>query len=160
MVQQIKETIDKGDIGIGVFVDFQKAFDTVNHKILLGKLEHYGIRGVANNWFASYLANRQQYVSIGGTKSEIKPIMHGVPHRSVLGPLLFLIYINDLNTCIKFSTTRHFADDTNLYHIIDRTKLRNRNPTRKLNIDLKSLNQWLIANKIFLKCYQDRIDLF
>ena len=79
MVQQIKETIDKGDIGIGVFVDFQKAFDTVNHKILLGKLEHYGIRGVANKWFASYLANRQQYVSIGGIKSEIKPIMHGVP---------------------------------------------------------------------------------
>ena len=160
MVQQIKETIDKGDIGIGVFVDFQKAFDTVNHKILLGKLEHYGIRGVANKWFASYLANRQQYVSIGGIKSEIKPIMHGVPQGSVLGPLLFLIYINDLNTCIKFSTTRHFADDTNLYHIIDRTKLRNRNPTRKLNIDLKSLNQWLIANKISLNATKTELIYF
>jgi hypothetical protein len=145
---------------LSVFVDFQKAFDTVNHKILLGKLEHYGIRGVANNWFASYLANRQQYVSIGGTKSEIKPIMHGVPKGSVLGPLLFLIYINDLNTCIKFSTTRHFADDTNLYHFIDRTKLRNRNPTRKLNIDLKSLNQWLIANKISLNATKTELIYF
>jgi hypothetical protein len=160
MVQQIKETIDKGDIGIGVFVDFQKAFDTVNHKILLGKLEHYGIRGVANKWFASYLANRQHYVSVGGIKSEIKPVMHGVPQGSVLGPLLFLIYINDLNTCIKFSTTRHFADDTNLYHIIDRTKLRNRNPTRKLNIDLKSLNQWLIANKISLNATKTELIYF
>ena len=79
MTQQIKETMDKGNIAIGFFVDFQKAFDTVNHKILLRKLEHYGIRGIANSWFSSYLANRQQYVSIGGINSETKPIMHGVP---------------------------------------------------------------------------------
>ena len=70
--------MDKGNIAIGVFVDFQKAFDTVNHKILLSKLEHYGIRGIASSWFSSYLFNRQQYVSIGGINSETKPIMHGV----------------------------------------------------------------------------------
>ena len=143
MTQQIKDIIDKGNLAVGVFVDFQKAFDTVNHKILLHKLEHYGVRGIANNWFSSYLSNRQQYVSIGSTNSEIKPIIHGVPQGSVLGPLLFLIYINDLNRCIRFSTTRHFADDTNLLHVICYSKLRNRNPLRKLNIDLKSLNQWL-----------------
>ena len=107
------------------------------------------------NWFASYLANRQQYVSIGGIKSEIKLIMHGVPQ----GPLLFLININGLTTCIKYSTTRHFADDTNLYHIIDRSKLRNRNPTRKLNINLKSLNEWLIANKISLNATKIELNL-
>ena len=85
MTQQIKEAMDKGNIAIGVFVDFQKAFDTVNHKILLHKLEHYGVRGIANSWFSSYLANRQQYVSIGGINSETKPIMHGVPQGSA-GP--------------------------------------------------------------------------
>ena len=69
MTQQIKETIDKGNIAVGVFVDFQKAFDTVNHKILLDKLEHYGVRGIANKWFSSYLSNRQQYVSVGNIKS-------------------------------------------------------------------------------------------
>ena len=142
--------MDKGNIPIWFFVDFQKAFDTVNHKILQSKLEHYGIRGKVNSWFSSYLSNRQQYVSIGGINSETKPIMHGVPQGSVLGPLLFFVYINDLHACIHFSTTRHFADDTNLLYIIDRLKVRNHNPTRKLNIDIKSLNRQLIANKISL----------
>ena len=160
MTQQIKDIIDKGNLAVGVFVDFQKAFDTVNHKILLHKLEHYGVRGIANNWFSSYLSNRQQYVSIGSTNSEIKPIIHGVPQGSVLGPLLFLIYINDLNRCIRFSTTRHFADDTNLLHVICYSKLRNRNPLRKLNIDLKSLNQWLLANKISLNATKTELIYF
>ena len=160
MTQQIKDVIDKGNIAVGVFVDFQKAFDTVNHRILLRKLEHYGVRGVANDWFSSYLSNRQQYVSISGTNSEVRPMLHGVPQGSVLGPLLFLIYINDLNRCIKFSTTRHFADDTNLLHIIDFFKLRNRNPVRKLNIDLKSLNQWLLANKISLNATKTELIYF
>ena len=160
MTQEIKENIDKGNVAVGVFVDFQKAFDTVNHKILLQKLEHYGVRGLANNWFSSYLTNRQQYVTISNSKSDTKPILHGVPQGSVLGPLLFLIYINDLNKCIRFSTTRHFADDTNLLYIIDQFKARNRNPTRKLNIDLKSLNQWLLANKISLNATKTELIYF
>ena len=160
MTQQIKDTIDAGNIAVGVFVDFQKAFDTVNHKILLKKLEHYGVRGLANNWFSSYLSNRQQHVTINGIDSETKPISHGVPQGSVLGPLLFLVYINDLNACIRFSTTRHFADDTNLLYIIDCLKQRNRNPLRKLNIDLKSLNQWLLANKISLNAAKTELIYF
>ena len=90
---------------------------------------------MANKWFSSYLANRQQYVTINGTDSVNKPMHHGVPQGSVLGPLLFLIYINDLNKCIHFCITRHFADDTNLLYIIDKSKRRNRNPIRRLNSD-------------------------
>ena len=101
MIPQILDAIDIGNIAIGVFGDFKKAFETVNHDILLRKLQHYGIRGLANNWFHSYLSNRQQYVSIDGITSGSKAILHGVPQGSVLGPLLFLIYINDLHNSIK-----------------------------------------------------------
>ena len=133
-----------GNLAIGVFVDFQKAFDTVNHEILLRKLEHYGIRGTAKNWFSSYLSKRKQSVSIANETSDTRVVEHGVPQGSVLGPLLFLVYINDLHNCIRYSTTRHFADDTNLLYSTDHSKTRNRNPTRNLNKDLNSLNHWLI----------------
>ena len=159
MTQQIKEAIDHGKLPIGVFIDFQKAFDTVNHEILLSKLCHYGIRGVPNQWFSSYLTNRKQFVSINGQSSKLKAVKHGVPQGSVLGPLLFLIYINDLHTSIKFSTTRHFADDTNLLYIVEK-KPRNQNIVRNLNIDLKLLNHWLLANKISLNDTKSELIFF
>ena len=160
MTQEIRDSMDKGSLAIGVFVDFQKAFDTVNHEILLKKMHHYGVRGITNDWFRSYLTNRKQYVSIDGTNSDLKCNKHGVPQGSVLGPLLFLIYINDLHTCIKYSTTRHFADDTNLLYRVNQNKPRNRNVGRNLNIDLKSLNNWLLANKISLNSTKTEIIFF
>ena len=110
----IRKALDDGNIGCGVFVDLQKAFDTVDHQILLAKLSHYGIRGVSNDWFKSYLSNRSQYVSINGYDSGLVAINCRVPQGPVLGPLLFLLYISDLNQSIKFSKVHHFADDTNL----------------------------------------------
>ena len=83
-------------------MDLQKAFDAVDHQILLAKLNHYGIREVSNAWLKSYLCNRSQYVSINGYDSGLATINCGVPQGSVLGPLLFLLYINDLNQAIKF----------------------------------------------------------
>ena len=114
ITENIRKALDDGNIGCGVFVDLQKAFDTVDHQILLAKLNHYGIHGVSNDWFKSYLSNRNQYVSINGYESGLAAINCGVPQGSVLGPLLFLLYINDLNQAIKFCKVHHFADDTNL----------------------------------------------
>ena len=96
------------------FLSYQKAFDTVNHKIVIAKLKHYGVRGLPLRWVESYLTNRTQFVYVNGCNSHSSPINSGVPQGSILGPLLFLIYINDLNECINHATTYHFADDTNL----------------------------------------------
>ena len=93
ITEKIKESIDKGKFGCGIFIDLRKAFDTVNHEILLLKLEHYGIRGTMMNWFKSYLCNRKQYMFLYGESSKVKDITC-VPQGSVLGPLLFLLYIN------------------------------------------------------------------
>ena len=97
-----------------VFIDLKKAFDTVDHDILLKKLEHYGGRGLSRDWFQSYLKNRKQFVSISDSTSNTNEITTGVPQGSVLGPLLFLLYINDLQRSVKYSKTYHFADDTNI----------------------------------------------
>ena len=96
------------------FLELQKAFDTVDHQILLTELNHYGIRGVSNDWFNSYLSNRSQYVYINGYECGLAALNCGVPQGSFLGPLQFLLCINDLNQAMKFCKVHHFADDTNL----------------------------------------------
>ena len=146
LTEDIREAIDNNNFAVGVFIDLQKAFDTVDHQILLKKLDHYGIRGTANKWFESYLTNRKQFVTINGVDSDLKIMKYGVPQGSVLGPLLFLLYINDLHVAIKHCTTRHFADDTNL--LIKGKSLKKLK--KYLNIDLKNLSYWLKANKISL----------
>ena len=102
---------------------------------------YYGFRGVINKWFRSYLHERKQRVVINGFKSENQILSHGVPQGSVLGPILFLLYINDLYKCIQHSSTYHFADHTNLLNISDNYKTLQQN----VNKDLKSLSKWLTA---------------
>ena len=114
MTDQIKEACDHVLYACGVYLDLKKAFGTVNHKILLSKLDHYGIRGIANDWFKSFLVNKTQYTNINGSNSSPEKVLYGVPQGSVLGPLLSIIFINDLNVSIKSSKVHHFADDTNL----------------------------------------------
>ena len=95
-INDINEELDKGNCAIGIFIDLSKAFDTVNHKLLLRKMEHYGIRGNALLWFTSYLSDRIQYVSLNHTNSQTLPVTCGVPQGSMLGPLLCLHFINDI----------------------------------------------------------------
>ena len=146
ITEEIRKALDNNKFACGIFIDLQKAFDTVHHPTLITKLNHYGIRGKGNDWFKSYLSNRTQYVSIQGVDSGTEEIIFGVPQGSVLGPLLFLIYINDLHNAIKCSTVYHFADDTNLLNINTSPK----KIQKQINYDLKCLFEWLLANKISL----------
>ena len=125
----------------------QKAFDTVDHQILLAKLKHYGIRGVSNDWFKSYLSNRNQYVSKNGYEFGLAALNCGVPQGYVLGPLLVLVYINDLNQAIKLCKVHHFADYTNLLCLSNSIKKLNK---LLVHADLKDLVNWLNANKVSL----------
>ena len=99
-----------------MFSGFSKAFDTVHHKILLAKLFKYGIRGTPLTWFCNYLSNRQQYVKIGNTESDYLTMICGVPQGSTLGPLLFILYINDMPNCSNKLSFRIFANDSNVFY--------------------------------------------
>ena len=119
-------------------------------------MNHCGIRGVSNEWFKSYLSYRYQYVSINGYESGLAAINCGVPQGSVLGPLLFLLYINDLNQAIKSCKVHHFADDTNLLCLSNSIKKLN----KQVNADLKHLVNWLNANKISLSVKKTEMVIF
>ena len=112
-INQISESLNKKEHAIAIFCDLKKAFDTVDFEILLIKLHNIGVRGTELLWFQDYLCNRKQYVSINGANSYLRKILFGVPQGSILGPLLFLIYINDLSKCSSLYKSL-FADDTKL----------------------------------------------
>ena len=115
VLTKINATPSSNKVSCCVFLDLAKAFDTVNHTILLSKLWHYGIRGKQNDWFRSYLSNRKQCVSINNSLSTAVSMSHGVPQGSILGPLLFILYINDIfNASNKLKITQ-LADDTCAY---------------------------------------------
>ena len=139
LTESVKNTLDNKRLGCGFFIDIQRAFDTVNHKILLSKLEHYVIRGCALEWFRSYLSDRKQYVSVNGKSSSLLTISCGVPQGSVLGPLLFLVYINDLPTASKKLTFYLFADDTNIYYESEDLS----NLIKIVNRELRLVKKWL-----------------
>jgi len=138
--------IDHGYINAVVFLDFKKAFDTVDHEILLTKMNQCGIQGKTLDWFKLYFTNRTQRCSVNGCLSDFTTLKCGVPQGTILGPLLFLIYINNLPDCLSFSTPRMYADDTHItyagsdLHLIQSS----------LSHDLEKLSKWLVSNRLTL----------
>ena len=146
ILDKMQSSVESGLFSCGVFLDLRKVFDTVNHPILLDKLEHYGIRGVAKEWFSSYLRNRKQFVSINNTCSDYLDITCGVPQGSVLGPLVFLIYINDFQRCSSKLDFHLFADDSNLFYASKSLS----GIESIINAELVHVKTWLSANKLSL----------
>ena len=156
LLNNIVETLENKEYGVCILLDFAKAFDTVNHNILISKLEHYGIRGVALNWLWSYLSNRMQCVEIGDAQSELEFIKCGVPQGSVLGPLLFLIYINDIVSASNIFKFILFADDTSLYYSCKDAKT----IEETMNRELAKISDWLSANRLSLNVGKSKLLYF
>ena len=153
---RITNILNNKECCVGVFMDLSKAFDTLDHEILINKLKHYGIRGIALNWFQDYLTGRQQYVSIDGINSTKLKISCGVPQGSILGPLLFLIYINDLATVSKTAITILFADDTNTIYTSNTY-----DSLKKIVCDdLQKISDWFKTNKLALNETKTKVMIF
>ena len=167
LADRISQHLDKGEIPIAIFLDLSKAFDTLDHKILLSKLQYYGVKGAALNWFESYLSNRSQYVIYENTKSQQSPLSTGVPQGSVLGPLLFLIYMNDISKASEKFNSVLFADDTTLdnplktfdmigtENPLDKAKL-----SENINLELSKIYDWLRVNKLSLNIGKTKYMIF
>ena len=155
-IDYITDSLDNKSHTAGVFLDLSKAFDTVNHNILLSKLNHYGIRGNALQWFKSYLSNRTQGVKYNDVVSSSRAIGIGVPQGSILGPLLFIIYINELPVVVPKLKSIIFADDTTLFlSSSDLFQLK-----QDLNKELKQLSQWFESNKLSINIKKTHYMLF
>lgn len=156
LLEDIYDSLDKRRYAGALFLDLQKAFDTINHELLLEKLEFYGIRGLANNLLRSYLTNRMQHVRVNGVKSESRRITVGVPQGSNLGPLLFLVFINDLSRLPLLGKIRLFADDTLLlYGSRDCGVIRS-----QMIDDLNNLNQYFASNLLSLNVGKTKFVIF
>ena len=156
LIDRITQDLDQGNMPITIFIDLSKAFDTLNHDILIYKLKSYGLSEAALKLMQSYLTNRKQYVEINNTQSTKNDITVGVPQGSILGPLLFIIYINDIihsSTVFRFII---FADDTTLYTTLNTQEDIN----DILNDELVKINNWLKVNKLSLNVAKTKAMLF
>ena len=154
--EEIRHACDNGEYACVTYLYLKKAFDTFNHSILLEKMNHYGIKGIANTWLKSYLTERKQYTTIEDYHSTLQDVFYGVPQGSVLGPLLFILYINDLHKVIQHCSVFHYADDTNLLLVNKSLK----KIISNVNHDLALITDWLRANKISLNTSKTKVLIY
>ena len=156
LIDKIVQATNNDEITAGLFLDLSKAFDTIQHDILLDKMAHYGIRGLALEWFKNYLSNRKQFVDYNSHISELKLISSGMPQGSILGPLGFIIYVNDIPNSVPNLSLILFADDTSAFTSHkDISTLNN-----IMNNGLNKLNQWFQSNKLSLNTKKSNFMLF
>ena len=146
----------KGLFTCGALLDLRKAFYTIDHNILLGKLQYYGFRGITSTWFSSYLSDRKQTTEIAGRISEQAYINCGVPQGSILGPLLFLIYISDIQYSSEKLSFFLFADDTNILYADKNIKTME----TTVNNELIKVSNWLTANRLTLNIKKSNFVIF
>ena len=157
-MQYLYKNIDSGDVVFSLFLDFRKAFDCVNHEILLSRLNTCGVWGIALDWFRLYQTNREQYVSKNNVDSNPRVIQCGDPQGSILCTLLFLIFINDITKCSNQFKYILYADDSTLStcvpgdNVMDSAEL--------INSELKCLDRWLKSNKISINADKTKFMLF
>lgn len=165
LTDRINYSLDNNEIPLAIFLDLSKAFDTIDHTILLHKLEYYGIHGSSLSWFQIYLTNRYQYVEINVYSSPLLPITIGVPQGSILGPLLFIIYMNDIHEVTDKFHSMLYADDTSLEAPLCSfaTPLNASNKhilSKNINSELKSIHDWLCINKLSLNVKKTKMMIF
>ena len=144
LIDQINNAVEKRETTLALYLDLSKTFDTIEHNILLYKLEHYGFRGIVLDWFKSYLSIRTQYVYYNNCKSKKLDIICGVPQGSILGPLLFILYINDIVNTSNMLQFILFADDTTI--LFSDTDISNK--VDLINTELKEVTNWFKSNKL------------
>ena len=155
-ISKINQAIDNGEVSVGIFLDLSKAFDTVDHEILLEKLFHHGINSIEHNWFKSYLSNRKQFVYLNDCSSDLLPINCGVPQGSILGPILFLLYVSDAQVIMKSIHLVMYADDMKLLHKNKDVKTL----ISELGAELSSLDDWLLANRLSVNLEKTKFLIF
>ena len=154
-VKDVSKASDNNKLTLGVFMDLSKAFDTIDHNILLDKLYHYGFRGISHAWFSDYLSNRSQYVNYNNTISSYEKVTCGVPQGSILGPLLFILYMNDICNTSKLLSFILFADDTTVF--LSDTDINVLYET--MNRELKEVCNWFKCNKLSLNASKTNLML-